>query len=83
MGGLTEIATLDPGPFVPSEFYWSRLQYNASYGGGGGGFGGGFGGRGGWSQDYPQADNDCLTFLRRLTRINSPAPLSVVDLDSD
>jgi hypothetical protein len=71
----------EAGPFVPSEFYWSRLQYNSSYGGGG--YGGGFGGRGGWSQDYPQADNDCLTFLRRLTRINSPAPLSVVDLDSD
>jgi len=71
-----------PGPMVPSEFYWSRLQYNSSYGGGGGVFGG-FRGFGGWSQDYPKADNDCLIALRRLTRINSPAPLSVVDLDSD
>jgi hypothetical protein len=68
------------GPSVPSEFYWSRLQYTSSYGGGGGGFRG-FGG--GWSQDYPKADNDCLIALRRLTRINSPSPLSVVDLDSD
>ena len=38
---------------------------------------------GGWSQDYPKADNDCLIALRRLTRINSPSPLNVVDLDSD
>ena len=64
------------GPNVPSEFYWSRLQYNSSYGGFRG-YGGG------WSQDYPQADNDCLIALRRLTRINSPSPLSVVDLESD
>ena len=39
--------------------------------------------RGGWSRDYPKADNDCLIALRRLTRINSPSPLNVVDLDSD
>ena len=38
---------------------------------------------GGWSQDYPKADNDCLIALRRLTRINSPSPLNVADLDSD
>jgi hypothetical protein len=71
----------DPGPFVPSEFYWSRLQYNSSFGGGGGGYG--MRGMGGWAQDYPKADNDCLIALRRLTRINSPTPLNVVDLDSD
>jgi hypothetical protein len=66
------------GANVPSEFYWSRLQYNTLYGGGGyRGFGGG------WSQDYPKADNDCLIALRRLTRINSPSPLNVADLDSD
>ena len=41
----------------------------------------GFGG--GWSRDYPKADNDCLIALRRLTHINSPSPLNVVDLDSD
>ena len=70
------------GPNVPSEFYWSRLQYNASYAGGGGyGFRGMHGG--GWSRDYPKADNDCLIALRRLTHINSPSPLNVVDLDSD
>jgi hypothetical protein len=65
--------------WVPSEFYFSRLQYNSLYGGGGGfrSFGGG------WSQDYPKADNDCLIALRRLTRINSPSPLNVADLDSD
>ena len=34
-------------------------------------------------QDYPKADNDCLIALRRLTHINSPSPLNVVDLDSD
>jgi hypothetical protein len=67
------------GPNIPSEFYWSRLQYNSGMGGGGYGFRG----FGGWAQDYPKADNDCLIALRRLTRINSPSPLSVVDLDSD
>ncbi len=66
------------GANVPSEFYWSRLQYNTLYGGGGfRSYGGG------WAQDYPRADNDCLVALRRLTRINSPAPLNVADLDSD
>jgi hypothetical protein len=71
------------GPNVPSEFYWSRLQYTSGNGNSfsGYGFGGGF--RGGWAQDYPKADNDCLIALRRLTRINSPSPLNVVDLDSD
>jgi hypothetical protein len=67
------------GPNVPSEFYWSRLQYNTLYGGGG--FRSYYGG--GWAQDFPKADNDCLIALRRLTRINSPSPLSVADLDSD
>jgi hypothetical protein len=66
------------GPSAPSEFYWSRLQYNTLYGGGGfRSYGGG------WSQDYPKADNDCLIALRRLTRINSPSPLNVADVDSD
>src|SRR5579872_4288075 len=59
------------GQSVPSEFYWSRLQYNTLYGGGG--FRSFYGG---WSQDFPKADNDCLIALRRLTRINSPAPLN-------
>jgi len=69
------------GPSVPSEFYWSRLQYTSSYANGSS-----FGYRrfyGGWSRDYPKADNDCLIALRRLTHINSPSPLNVVDLDSD
>ena len=67
------------GPNVPSEFYWARLQYNSAYGNGGR-----FRGYGGaWSQDFPKADNDCLIALRRLTHINSPSPLNVVDLDSD
>jgi hypothetical protein len=66
------------GANVPSEFYWSRLQYNTLYGGGGfRSYGGG------WAQDYPKADNDCLIALRRLTRINSPSPLTVADLESD
>ena len=69
------------GPSVPSEFYWSRLQYTSSYTGGGSFAYRRFGG--GWSQDYPKADNDCLIALRRLTHINSPSPLSVVDTDSD
>ena len=67
------------GANVPSEFYWSRLQYNSIYGNG-------FGFRaygGSWSRDFPKADNDCLIALRRLTRIHSPSPLNVVDLDSD
>src|SRR5580704_7081032 len=68
------------GPNVPSEFYWSRLQYTSGYANGSS-----FGFRrfrGGWSRDYPKADNDCLIALRRLTHINSPSPLNVVDLDS-
>src|SRR5579864_4691692 len=66
------------GSPVPSEFYWARLQYNTLYGGGGfRSFGGG------WAQDYPKADNDCLIALRRLTRINSPSPLNVADISSD
>jgi hypothetical protein len=80
-GGFGRRQYYEPGPSVPSEFYWSRLQYTSAMGGGGGY--GGFRGFGGWSQDYPKADNDCLIALRRLTRINSPTPLSVVDLDSD
>ena len=66
------------GPNVPSEFYWSRLQYTSTGGARGFRF---FGG--GWSRDYPKADNDCLIALRRLTRINSPSPLNVAGLDSD
>jgi hypothetical protein len=66
------------GASVPSEFYWTRLQYTSAYGGGG------FRAYGGsWSRDFPKADNDCLIALRRLTHINSPSPLNVVDLDSD
>src|SRR5579862_3997660 len=69
------------GANVPSEFYWTRLQYTSSYASGAS-----YGYRrfyGGWSRDYPKADNDCLIALRRLTHINSPSPLNVVDLDSD
>src|SRR5205807_9043156 len=36
-----------------------------------------------WQQDFPRADNDCLVVIRRLTRIQAPAPLNIVDLDSD
>ncbi len=78
--------TSGPSPFdasdqnLPAEFYFSRLKYNAGYGGGGfrsRGFGGG------WRQDFPRADHDCLVALRRLTRIYSPAPLNVVDIDDE
>jgi hypothetical protein len=58
----------------PSEFFFTRLRYNSF---------GYRGFRGAWSQDFPRADNDCLVVIRRLTRINAPAPLNVVDLDSD
>jgi hypothetical protein len=66
---------------VPSEFFFSRLRYNAASTSGGSFAYRGF--RGGWSQDFPRADNDCLVVLRRLTRIDSPSPLNVVDIDSD
>ena len=49
------------GPNVPSEFYWTRLQYTSSYVGGNS-----YGYRrfgAGWSRDYPKADNDCLIAL--------------------
>src|SRR5438034_554274 len=58
----------------PSEFYFSRLRYNSF---------GYRGFRGYWSQDFPRADDDCLVVIRRLTRIQAPAPLNVVDLASD
>jgi len=58
----------------PSEFYFSRLKYNSF---------GYRGFRGAWSQDFPRADYDCLVFIRRLSRINAPAPLNVVDVDGD
>src|SRR6516164_8087162 len=56
---------------IASEFFFSRLRYNTGYGGGYGfrRFGGG------WVQDFPRADHDCLVALRRLTRIDSPSPL--------
>src|ERR1700722_1006190 len=77
-GGYGGYSRYYSGQNVPSEFYWSRLQYNTLYGGGGfRSYGGG------WAQDYPRADNDCLVALRRLTRINSPSPLNVADVDSD
>jgi hypothetical protein len=66
---------------VPSEFYFTRLRYSTGYASGGSFRYGGF--RNSWSQDYPRADDDCLIVLRRLTRIDSPAPLNVADLDSD
>ena len=66
---------------VPAEFYFSRLRYNSGYTSGGSFGFRGF--RGGWSQDFPRADNDCLIVLRRLTRIDAPAPLNVVDIDKD
>jgi hypothetical protein len=65
---------------IPPEFFFSRLHYNAGYGGGGNGFRR-FGR--GWSEDFPRADHDCLVALRRLTRIYSPAPLNVVEIDDD
>jgi hypothetical protein len=71
------------GANVPSEFYWTRLQYTSGYADGSSFGYRGFRGMGGWSQDYPKADNDCLIALRRLTHINSPSPLNVVDMDSD
>lgn len=61
-------------PLEPAEFFFSRLRYNSF---------GYRGFRGAWSQDFPRADNDCLVVIRRLTRIDAPAPLNVVDLDSD
>ncbi len=66
---------------TPSEFYFSRLRYNSGYTSGGSFGYRGF--RGGWNQDYPRADNDCLIVLRRLTRIDAPSPLNVVDIDDD
>jgi hypothetical protein len=62
-----------------SEYSWSRLRYTAtdsSYSGYG------FS-RGRWSTDYPKADRQFLTALRRLTRIQARPIEQVVDLDSD
>jgi hypothetical protein len=70
-GGQTSV-TADADE--PSEFLFSRLQYSTF---------GYRGSRGTWSQDFPRADNDCLVVIRRLTRIDAPAPLNVVNLESD
>ena len=75
--GSNQLVPYDPSDEnVPAEFYFSRLAYNSGYGGGSG-----FRGRGGWMEDWPRADHDCLLALRRLTRIHSPSPLSLVDID--
>jgi hypothetical protein len=69
-----------------AEFYWSRLRYTASYGGGRGGsygFGFGYGGYGSWMRDYPKADRQVLLALKRLTRIQMRPIEQIVDLDHD
>jgi hypothetical protein len=63
-----------------AEFYWSRLQYGSS---GGGGFGRRFSALSGWSRDYPKADRQFLEALKRLTRIQMRPYEQVVNLDSD
>ena len=73
-GGYGGYSRYYTGQNTPSEFYWSRLQYTSSYASGSSFGYRGF--RGGWSRDYPKADNDCLIALRRLTRINSPSALN-------
>jgi hypothetical protein len=73
-GGFDSELSITGEKNEPSEFYFSRLRYNSF---------GYRGYRGYWSQDFPRADNDCLIVIRRLTRINAPAPLNVVDLESD
>src|ERR1700737_5517219 len=78
-GGYGRRSPYSNGPNVPSEFYWTRLMYTSA---GGSNFWYRFFG-GGWSRDYPKADNDCLIALRRLTRIHSPSPLNVADTDTD
>ena len=80
-GGGRQQCSCSDEPNVPSEFFFSRLRYNSGYASGGSFGYRGF--RGGWSQDFPRADHDCLVVLRRLTRIDAPAPLNVVDIDSD
>ena len=82
-GGPRGAASNTPTPTArtcPRSFIGAGSSTTPLSGGGSGfrGFGGG-----GWAQDYPKADNDCLIALRRLTRINSPSPLNVADLDSD
>lgn len=72
-GGFDSYPT-QGGKDQPSEFYFTRLEYQSF---------GYRGFRGAWSQDFPRADNDCLIVIRRLTRIDTPAPLNVADLDSD
>ena len=79
-GGRAQLA-FPTGPDAPSEFYFSCLRYNSGYASGGSFGYGGF--RGGWQQDFPRADHDCLVFLRRLTRIFSPSEINVVDIDSN
>jgi len=78
--GRGQMSMMDGGT-VPSEFYFSRLHYNSGYASGGSFGYRGF--RGGWSQDFPGADYDCLVVLRRLTRIDAQAGLNAIDIDDD
>jgi hypothetical protein len=80
-GGGRARLSFPMSPTEPSEFYFSRLRYNSGYASGGSFGYGGF--RGGWQQDFPRADGDCLVVLRRLTRIFAPSDLNVVDIDDD
>ena len=62
------------GSSVPSEFYWSRLQYTSGYANGSS-----FGFRaygGSWSRDFPKADNDCLIRISSETPCETSSPRS-------
>ena len=65
------------------EFYFTRGRYG--YGGGGGGFGGfgrrGRGGGGSWATDYPKADCQFITVVKRLAGLDIYYDSNAIDLD--
>ncbi|MGB4246951.1 MAG: DUF4159 domain-containing protein [Pseudohongiellaceae bacterium] len=88
-------AQLGPDPIptdIGGEFNFVRVQYDSYLGGGGGfggfgGFGGGFGGfgRGGgaWSIDFPDADQNFLRGVSRLTNVRVMSDPIVLRLDDE
>lgn len=68
------------GPDRFHEFYFTRAIYS-SYGRRGGGFGGRNSGGGSWAVDYPKADCQFITVIRRLAGLDIFDDSNAINLD--